>query len=154
MQPTAARPDRTLIIILSVIVAIVIVAVIVVFTRGGPTEFDPSTPEGVVQGYTNAVISEDDVAALGLLTSDIRENCDRTHPHGLKGLLMTIDSTKIFDDTAVVRVTMEQSSGGGLYGGSSYVYDERFDLVLEGNDWKLESTPWDLMMCYDQGDRK
>lgn len=151
MQPTATRPDRTIIAILALIATIIVIAVVVVFTRGGPAELDPSTPEGVVQSYTNAVVADDDVVALDFLTASVRENCDHMHTRELSGLLMTVDSTRIRGDRAIVAVTMEQSPGGGLYGGSRYVFDEKFTLAREGNLWKVDSAPWDLMVCYNQG---
>ena len=49
MNAAPARPDRTLIVILSVIGVLVIVALAVVFSRGEPKLLDESTPAGVVQ---------------------------------------------------------------------------------------------------------
>lgn len=151
MQPTASRPDRALIAIISVIVAIVLIAVAVILTRGGPADLDPASPEGVVQAYSNAVISDDEPTALALLTSDVRKNCERTHYGKIQGFVMAIESTKIHGNRAIVRVSVEHSYGDGLYGGSTYVSDERFDLVLEDDLWKVESSPWDLMLCFNQG---
>ena len=150
MQPAAVRPDRTLIVMLSVIVAIVLIAVIVVLTRGGPTQFDPATPEGVVQKYTNAVVDSDYPTALGLLTSATRKNCERADPRTPQSFSMTVDSTSIDGDRAVVRVSVEQGTGG-MYGGSSYITDDKFVLVNE-DGWRVERAPWDLMMCFNMGD--
>ncbi|MBH0116033.1 hypothetical protein I6E52_04160 [Salinibacterium sp. NG253] len=149
MEPTTARPDRTLIVILSVIAAIVVIALVVVFTRGGPTVLDPATPEGVVQSYSLAIVDSDYATARDLLSAELRENCDSADPSTLQGLRMTVISSTINDDTAVVRVSMERGSGD--FGGSGYVSEEVFTLVLEDRSWRIESAPWDLTLCYNQG---
>ncbi|MBH0023643.1 hypothetical protein I6E68_05535 [Salinibacterium sp. NSLL150] len=149
MEPTAARPDRTLIAILSVIAAIVVIALVVVFTRGGPAVLDPATPEGVVQSYSLAIVDSDFATARDLLSAELRENCDPADPSTFQGLRMTVISSTINDDTAVVRVSMERGSGD--FGGSGYVSEEVFTLVLEDRSWRIESAPWDLTLCYNQG---
>ncbi|MGV8911980.1 MAG: hypothetical protein ACOH14_05120 [Rhodoglobus sp.] len=149
MTQPAARPDRTLIAILSIIAAIVVIALVVVFTRGGPADVDPATPEGVVQSYSLAVVDSDYAAARDFLLTELRENCDKADLNTIQGLRMTVISSIINDDTAVVRVSMERGSGD--FGGSGYVSEEVFTLVLEDRLWKIESTPWDLTLCYNQG---
>lgn len=149
MEPHAARPDRALISILAFIAVIVVIAIVVVFTRGGATDVDPTTPEGVVQSYTRAVIDSDYKTAINFLSSDVRAQCDRADPRSPQGLRMTVISTKIVDDTAIVRVSLEQ--GSGAYGGSSYEYDDAFSLILEGSEWTINVAPWDLAACLNQG---
>lgn len=34
-----------------------------------------------------------------------------------------------------------------MYGGPGYTTDDKFILVKEGDAWKVETVPWDLMMC-------
>lgn len=149
MQTPSGRPDRTLVVILSIIAAVVILALVVVFTRGGPAVLDPSTPEGVVQTYTNTVISGDRDAAMKLLSSELRDNCDKADVGIMSNMRVTLVSSKIFDDTATVRVSISNSPDGGVFGGSSYESDESFSLVREaGSNWKIDTTPWQLMICY------
>lgn len=151
MQPSAVRPDRTLIAILSVIVVIVVIAVVVVFTRGGPVDIDPATPEGVVQTYSTAVISGDRAAAMELLASDVRDNCDRADPYMVQDIRMTVVSTNINGDAAVVRVTVSHSGSGGMLGGGGYDSDQAFSLTNGGDGWRITSTPWEFMLCFNQG---
>ena len=151
MTPPAVRPDRTLIAILSIIAAIVVIALVVVFTRGGTVDVDPTTPEGVVQSYARAVIAHDRTAALDLLASDLRENCDRAEPSNVMDLRMTVVSSTISGDTALVQVTISHGTGSGLFGDSNYTYDETFTLVLENSEWKVHYTPWEFMLCFNQG---
>jgi len=149
MTQEAARPDRTLIAILSIIAAIVVIAFVVVFTRGGPADVDPATPEGVVQSYSRAMVASDYETARGFLSSDVLANCDRAEPNTIQGLRMTVISSKVNGDTAVVRVSMER--GSGEFGGSGYTSEEAFTMVREGGLWKVISTPWELALCYNQG---
>ncbi|MEO6941573.1 MAG: hypothetical protein ABI238_00925 [Terrimesophilobacter sp.] len=149
MQTPSGRPDRTLVVILSIITAVAVLALVVVFTRGAPAQLDPSTPEGVVQSYSNAVISGDRVAAMTLLTSDIRNSCQRADPSTMSSLRLTLVSTKINGDNATVRVSVSMNPGSGTFGGSAYETDEAFTLVREsGSNWKIETTPWELVICY------
>jgi hypothetical protein len=152
MDPAAARPDRTLIAILSIIAAIVVIALVVVFTRGGTTDVDPATPEGVVQSYSRAMVASDLESARDFLSSDVRDSCDRADPTTIQGLRMTVISSTVNGDSAVVRVTMDY--GDGAFGGSSYAYDGVFSLVRERGVWTIESTPWELTLCYNKGPRE
>lgn len=149
MKQESVRPDRTLIAILSIIGAIVVIALVVVFTRGGPADVDPATPEGVVQSYSRAMVDSDYTAARALLASRLLDDCDRAEPSTVQGLRMTVISSKADGDRAVVRVSMER--GSGEFGGSGYTSEEVFIMVSESGQWKIETVPWDLTLCYNQG---
>ena len=151
MQTTSVRPDRTLLVIISIVAVVAILALVVVFTRGAPTVLDPSTPEGVVQSYSQAVITEDRSGATDLLAKDVRDNCERADPYSSSGVRVTLVSTKVTGDNAVVRVAVSSNSGGGAFGGSEYESESTFTLVQEGGSWKIESAPWELTICYNQG---
>jgi hypothetical protein len=151
MRTPGGKPDRTLIVIVSLIAAVVVLALIVVFTRGAPAALDPATPEGVVQSYSQAVIAGDRAAALDLLTADVRENCDRAEPYATTGLRVTLISTNVTGDNALVRVTISSNSGGGAFGGSDYESESTFSLTKEGGAWRLNTAPWELTLCYNQG---
>lgn len=153
MPTSARRPDRTLISILAVIAAIVVVAVVVVFTRGAPAVVDPATPEGVVQAYTRAVMAGDRTTALEFLSWDIRDNCDRAGPNFFEDLRMTVVSTTTTNDTSVVQVTISHGTGGGLFGDSSYTSNESFTLINGIDGWRIEYTPWEFVLCFNQGNR-
>ena len=56
MNGAARKPDRILTIIVAAIAGLVILALAVVFTRGVPPAPDESTPVGVVQRYSAAVL--------------------------------------------------------------------------------------------------
>lgn len=147
MQASATKPDRTLIVILAVIGALVIVALIVVFTRGDAVPLDESTPEGVVQRYSAAVIEGDEDAAIAYLVPELGDPCERVGLASGDGVRVTHVSTTERDDTADVRVLIVTSYEGGLFGSSEYEEEVVFDLVKEDGRWLIESTPWQLAVC-------
>lgn len=151
MTTPAARPDRTLLVIVSIIAAVVIFALVVVFTRGAPAQLDPTTPEGAVQAYTTAVLDGDSDAALELLTRDIRDTCDRVEPAPTMNLRLTLLSTKVTGDRAVVRVSITEDYGNGPFGGSSYQSDDTFVLRQDGGAWLVDGAPWQLIICSNSG---
>lgn len=150
MQPTSGKPDRTLLVIVAIIAAVVVLALVVVFTRGAPAPLDPTTPGGVVQSYTRAVVSDDRPAAMQLLSAEIRAACERTDPGTMTNIRLTIVSVKVAGDTAVVRVSIAHGGSGGVFGSSSYDTEDSFTLVQDSDAWKIDSAPWELTICYNQ----
>ncbi|WP_104061340.1 hypothetical protein [Arthrobacter sp. 4R501] len=75
MNAATRKPDRILIAILSAIALLVIVALAVVFTRGQTEALDGSTPQGVVQRYSTAVIDGDTATANSYLTEAASSLC-------------------------------------------------------------------------------
>ncbi|WP_241843038.1 hypothetical protein [Agromyces albus] len=142
-----AKPDRTLIVILGVIGALVIVALIVVFTTGEPELLDESTPEGVVQRYSAAVIDGDEAAAMEYLVPELADSCERTAIGPVDGMRVTLVSTTERDDSADVNVLMVTSYDGGPFGSSEYEEEAVFDLVAADGGWLIESAPWSLAIC-------
>ncbi|GAA4380018.1 hypothetical protein [Agromyces bauzanensis] len=143
----AAKPDRTLIIILSVIGALVVIALVVVFTRGEPELLDESTPEGVVQRYAAAVIDGDEAAAIDYLVPELADDCERFDTGPVQDLRVTLVSTTERDDTADVEVLIVTTYEGGLFGSSQYEEQAVFDLVRADGTWLIESAPWQFTVC-------
>lgn len=147
------RPARrNLIILLSVIAALVIVSLIVVFTRGEAELLDESTPEGVVQRYSMAVLDGDDEAATEYLTSEVREQCGTIDNTVSDDMRVTLIASDLRDESADVTVQVSTHEGGAF--GSEYSYEEDFRLVREGGDWLIESAPWSLTVCLRDGEFK
>ena len=144
----AARPDRTLLVILGVIAALVIIALVVVFSRGEPEPLDESTPAGVVQRYSAAVIDGDEETAKEYLVSALADDCLRMEPGPVDSMRVTLVDTEEREDSADVRVLIAVSyGGGGILGSDEYQEDAVFDLVREGDDWRIETAPWQLTIC-------
>ncbi|MFE5670607.1 hypothetical protein ACFQ58_03260 [Agromyces sp. NPDC056523] len=143
-----ARPDRTLIIIVGVIAALVIIALVVVFTRGEPQSLDESTPEGVVQRYSAAVIDGDEETAKEYLVDELADGCVRMEGPPTDGMRVTLVDTQERDDSADVRVLIAISYGGGGPLGPDEVQEEgEFDLVRDGDAWRIDTAPWPLTIC-------
>ncbi|WP_167045891.1 hypothetical protein [Salinibacterium sp. ZJ454] len=144
-----AKPgrDRSLIVILSIIGALVVIALVVVFSRGEPELLDASTPEGVVQRYSAAVIAGDEAEAMTYLTAGSREGCDQFERPVTDDIRVTLVSTTERDESADVRVTIVTSFDSGPFGGSEYEVDEVFDLVKQNGDWLVDTAPWQLTIC-------
>lgn len=147
MAASVGRPDRTLLVVLLAVAALVVLALVVVFTRGTAPPIDASTPAGVVQRYTEAVIAGDERAAREHLVADAREGCEPTDPGTFDDVRVTLGSTTERDNTADVEVFVITSSGGGLFGPSEYREEATFDLVREGSGWVIETAPWQFAVC-------
>ena len=148
--PAPAPPsgsNRTLIVILCAIGALVVVALVVVFTRGTPALLDESTPEGVVQRYSAAVIDGDEAAAMAYLAPALGDDCVPFETGSAQDLRVTHVSTTERDETADVRVLIVTTYDGGLFGSSTYEEEGEFDLIRDGDDWLIESAPWPLTIC-------
>jgi hypothetical protein len=147
METPRPGPDRTLIVILGVIAALVIVALVVVFTRGEPEQLDESTPEGVVQRYSAAVIEGDESAAIEYLTPELGDPCERIETPPVDGMRVTLVSTTERDESADVKVLIGITYEDGPFGSSEYEEEGAFDLVLAEGSWLIESAPWPLTIC-------
>ena len=144
----ATRPNRTLIVILSVIGVLIVVALVVVFTRGAPPLLDESTPEGVVQRYSAAVIDGDEAAAIEYLVPELGDSC-REFDGGSSSqdLRVTHVSTTASDETAEVQVLIATTYDAGPFDSSTYEEKAEFELVRSGESWLIESAPWPLTVC-------
>jgi hypothetical protein len=145
--PTARRgPDRTLVAILVAIGVIVVVALVVVLSRGAAAPLDPSTPEGVVQRYAQAVADGDDEAALEYLTTDAKERCEGFYETSDRARLTFVD-TNVSGDTATVTVNLTTTYGYSLFGSSQSSYEEQFRLMKSGGGWLISEAPYEFRTC-------
>jgi hypothetical protein len=146
-KPAAGKPDRILIAILSAIALLVVVALAVVFTRGAPAALDASTPQGVVQRYSTAVIDGDTATANSYLTEAAKSVCRGYYESGPRPVRVVLISTTERADSAQVRVSLVSSGGGGPFGPSEYEMEDRFALVKSGASWLIEQAPYRLVSC-------
>jgi hypothetical protein len=146
-KPAAGKPDRILIAILSAIALLVVVALAVVFTRGAPAALDASTPQGVVQRYSTAVIDGDTATANSYLTEAAKSVCRGYYESGPRPVRVVLISTTERADSAQVRVSLVSSGGGGPFGPSEHEMEDRFALVKSGGSWLIEQAPYQLVSC-------
>jgi hypothetical protein len=143
---TSAKPDRTLLAVLLVVGLLVAIALVVVLVRSTVREsLDPSTPEGVVQRYAQAVIDGDDETAADYLTGR-SSDCDY-YDRGSTNVRLTFQSSKITGSKAVVRVSISSSYGGDPFSNYEYSYDDEFRLVKSGDSWLIETAPYEFLSC-------
>lgn len=147
MQASPPKPDRALIGILALIAVLVVVAVVVVFTRGTPQPLEAGTPQRAVQDYATAVIDGDREAALALLASTWKEDCERMeYGPTTTDVRITLVGTRVHERTATVTVLVATGGNTGMFG-SDYEYEDVFQLERDSGDWLIASTPWELAIC-------
>lgn len=152
MNAGARKTDRVLIAIVAAIAGLVVVALAVVFTRGEPELLDESTPAGVVQRYSTAVIDGDTATADSYLTDTARSACSGFREYGPVPEQVVLISTSERETTAVVKVSITGSgAGGGPFGPSEYQAEDRFSLLKVQDKWLIEQAPYQLLSCGGQG---
>ncbi|CAN7382908.1 hypothetical protein ASF98_07745 [Arthrobacter sp. Leaf337] len=151
MNAAAGRPNRILVVILAIIGVLAVAALAVVFSRGEPALLDESTPQGVVQRYSAAVIDGDEAAATAYLTETARTQCVDFERSSTENLRVTLVSTTERASSADVRVLMVVSNGSGPFGNSEYETEDVFDLVKTDGKWLIDSAPWQLRVCTNRG---
>ena len=147
MNAAAGKTDRILIAIISAIALLVVVALAVVFTRGEPEVLDESTPPGVVQRYSTAVIDGDTATANSYLTEAARSSCSGYRESGPLPARVVLVSTTERDSTALVKVSVVSSGSGGPFGPSEYEVEDRFSLVKVDGKWLVDQAPYQLLSC-------
>lgn len=147
MNAPPTRPDRTLVVILSVIAALVVVSLAVVFSRGEPKQLDASTPEGVVQRYAAAVIAGDESAAAAYLTAEALDSCQDFNTAVTDNIRVTLVSTTERADSADVKVSIVTSYESGPFGASESESEDAFDLARIDGEWLIDRAPWQLAVC-------
>lgn len=147
MNPAARKPDRILTLIVSAIAGLVILALAVVFSRGEPQALDESTPAGVVQRYSTAVLEGDTATADSYLTEEARSLCHGSPGGGPLPTRVVLISTTERDNSALVRVSVVSSGSGNPFGPSEYEMEDRFSLVKTGGKWMINQAPYPLLSC-------
>ena len=153
MSPPPVSARRNLVILGIVVGVLVVVSLIVVFTRGEPEAFDESTPEGVVQRYSVAVLDGDEDAAQEYLADEARVDCGTIAGTETENLRISLVSTTTSNDGDSVEVTVSlvRDSNGGPFGGSGYGYEENFALERVDSEWRILTAPWELAFCRNDG---
>jgi hypothetical protein len=148
MTEDARRSRWPIVALLAGIAAVVLIALVAVLARG-PAQYDPGTPEGVVQRYSQAVIDGDHATALTYLVPEVAESCEKL-PSGSGDHRMTLLGTTERDDTARVEVLIATIYDSGLLGPGEFESEEAFDLVKDGDSWLIETAPFQLSICRER----
>jgi hypothetical protein len=108
---------------------------------------DETTPAGVVQRYSTAVLDGDMAASNSYLTEAARAQCKGYFgtPQAARVVLV---STTERAESATVRVSIVNSSpDGGPFGPSEYEMEDAFSLVKSNGRWMVDRAPEPLMSC-------
>lgn len=138
---------------------LIAVLVIVAIVRD-PVELDPSTPEGVVQEYLQAIGDNDFDRALETLHPDEFTDCvsadiSRHAPNEPFTASLDSDSETPRTDGQVAVVSVRLRIGTDGMFGSSYETFENFELVFADGAWRITGEPWPYFAfaCSERGDQ-
>ncbi|HEY5890378.1 MAG TPA: hypothetical protein VIW94_06750 [Acidimicrobiia bacterium] len=122
------------------IVLLVVVALTVVALLREPVALDPTTPEGTVQVYLQALADNDYEAALQQTTTEIQEACtaqDISDNFYYDSFTATLGATREMGTVTVVEVAINQTDVGVSSG-----YFEQIELTDEEGGWAITGDPW------------
>ena len=119
------------------------VAMALVTTLRGPHLLAADSPEGVVQRYLLAMEREDYPEAYSYLSSDLQARCSlydfagrEYWPYTEEGQV-TLEKTRRYDGSALVRATVTVFHADAPFGASEYSYNRSFQLTIEAGQWRL-----------------
>lgn len=139
-----------------VVIGGLVIALVVVALAREPVELDPTTPEGVVQEYLQAISDGEFEAAFATLDPESFEGC--TAADIQRSVWQESFTASLPTETgdhsggrALVDVTM-RFGNGGIFGGG---WDSRevFVLVQRDGVWWITEDPWPYFSfeCRDGG---
>ena len=139
------------------VAALALAAVIIALTvNRGVDALDSGTPEGVVQRYLQAIVEEEYEDAYALLSEEAQSACafdkflDSLERRGRDEAAFTarLDSVRVRDDTATVRVRIEERRApDGLLYNPRPGYEEPYRLTWTGGGWRLTEPGYPAWAC-------
>lgn len=106
-----------------------------------------STPQGVVQRYSTAVIDGDTATANSYLTEAAKSSCGGFRESGALPTRVVLISAAERDNSALVKVSVVGTGSGGPFGPSEYEMEDRFSLVKPDGKWLIDQAPYQLLSC-------
>jgi hypothetical protein len=136
--------------------ALLIVSIVVALTQ----RLEPlpeGTPERAVQLYLTALEDSDYVTVHSLLSAERRTECsletiafrDIGRGGRFADSRVTIVDTDLFDGSAVVTARITSIQRDGLFGTSDSSREERYSLLKEDGEWRLDRIAWPYFGCAD-----
>jgi hypothetical protein len=135
-------------------VALVVAGIVLVLAlRRAPGQADLTRPEGVVLAYVEALDAGRYEDAWELLARQQQMDVPRDEfvrqaamrfPGRRREGRVRIDSVAVEGTTARVELSRTYSSGGGLFGPSSYSTEQSARLERQGGDWRITVPPDDF----------
>ncbi len=137
--------NKILITVIGLVVASLLISGVILAFRDVP-ELDPSTPEGAVQGYVQAIVERDDKTALEFLHPDLREKCEEELSHQYwreDASQVRLIDVRIDGNEARIEIEIENRSDPM----SSWSHNEIIDLELIDGSWLIVRDPWPAYFC-------
>ena len=150
--------ERMWIVAAGAVLALLIVASVVVSLVRGEAEFDPDSPEAVVQRYLRALDSGDFDAALALWSPELAERCSgeefiidsRGQVDRMRESRITLGDVRSVGETTIIEVVSTYTTnGGGIFGPSecsrSYEFFMRRRNGSNDGQWLINrhTLTWD-----------
>lgn len=149
MSSGGITSQRILTLLVIITIALAAAAAFLSSTRQSK-DFAPGTPEGVVQLYLKAIISDRNDNAAKYFSSTT--TCDATDldrtwtPESVRVNLSNVD---LEGDKAFIDVAVDISSGGPF--DDYYTENHTFRLAKESGNWRILGIPWPLYSCEEPG---
>lgn len=128
--------NRTPLVVLAVAIFGLVMGGAIYGAIAEPDVFDPASPEGVVQSYVQAAISDDWPDARQWLVDPAAEDCDKFW-YVPSGISVYLGDVTYDGDTARVSVDVQQ--GDSL---DPWTTTERFVLSETDSGWRIAAGPW------------
>lgn len=146
-SPKTALSSDARIIMWSVITVIVLVAAAVGFTFVRGPMLDPSTPEGVVQHYLQAVVEGRRSDARSYLSDRLQRECESEMPRYRSRDAYRIEwiETVVEGSTATVETSVAQQDPWIF--GTYYEFYTSFTLELGEGGWRITDQEWPWYGC-------
>lgn len=146
--PARAGIPRAVLLVGGAIVALIALAVVVALAvPKGPAVFDPGSPEAAFQAFYEAYEVRDVEGAYRLLSSSVTDELSLTEYRRLdaeqawqrnEDRRVVLLGSERTGETALLRLRIDQFSGGGGLGGNRYSYERTIQLVQEDGAWRID----------------
>ncbi len=132
--------ERTPLIIGGTLVGVLLLIALLGGIGRNVPSLDPTTPEGTVQAYLQALLVDDRELADSLIVADTEDPCLHDDTDWLlDNGRVALGAVEVDGSRATVEVVTTEVTEGAL-GGSRY--DSGFDLVLIDEEWRIEAADW------------
>jgi hypothetical protein len=107
-----------------------------------------------VQLYLTSILDDDFISSYNLLSSKQQLRCPLTtmatqsgNKEVLRQTHVTLKKTEIIDVNAFVTVKITTIDNNGLFGTSENSHEERYSLVKEDGQWRINGDVWPNLDC-------
>ena len=145
MNSATQKANQILVKILVVTLALAAVAAYLTVSQE-TKEYNPSSPERIVQMYLRDVIAKKNEGAVQYLAQD--SNCDATDldrswmPENVR---VNLRETRMEGNRAFVDVAVDIASGGPF--DNYYTENHTYRLIRENSAWRILGIPWPMYSC-------